>query len=741
VIRKFVLVLLLFGIGFGIRADVRLPAIFSDNMVLQNGKAVPVWGWADKEEKVTVSFSGQEKSATAGDDGKWMVKLDTMKASSEPQTMTISSSKISPITKSPNLQITNILVGEVWLCSGQSNMEMGVGGSRNANKEMKSSQYPGLRLFKVQHNPQAVPQDECQGSWKVCSPNTVGQFSATAYFFGREIHQRMNTPVGLIDSSWGGTLIEAWTSLDALSTMDEFKGISAFLRKPMKAEWNEAAVSAKYEKELSAWKEASAKPGAKKTGAPRKATLPRLNKNVPANLYNGMIHPLIPYSIRGAIWYQGEGNAFLSHANIYSLQLATLLRDWRNRWGDEFPFAWVQLPEFLVTNEIGSRNWPVIREEMLKALNIPHTGMAVGLGLGDAADIHPKDKQGIGKRLALWALAEVYAQKDFAYRGPLPAGQTINGSEIVVSFKHTDGGLIAKEGGLKGFKIAGENMVWVDAQARISGETVVLSSPDVPKPVAVRYAWADNPEWSLLNGAGLPAAPFRTDTAAIAAPAAPARTNVPEAVVQDLNKADVVMDGTLNEAVWKDLPEYSLRDLVTGNTPVSKTTFKAFWAGDALYLGIRCEDIAPGNLNIGTTMNGDSNLWNGDVLEVMIETQAHSYYQWAVNPAGAMVCLDRSAGIVTDGISTLWSSDAKAVAHADDHGWSLEMRIPVRAEDKSGIDPLNGVLGRRPTETQPWYFNICRQRVRDEGAELSAFSPTGINSFHELVKFGKLYVK
>lgn len=739
-IRKSVLALLLFGISVGVRSEVRLPALLSDNMVLQRGKSVPVWGWADKGEKVTVSFMGQEKSATAGDDCKWMVKLDTMNASSEPQTMTISSSKISPNSPHPNLQITNILVGEVWLCSGQSNMEMGVGGSRNANEEMKSSQYPGLRLFKVQHNPQAVPQDECRGTWQICSPNTVGQFSATAYFFGREIHQRMNTPVGLIDSSWGGTLIEAWTSLDALSTMDEFKGISAFLSKPMKAKWDEAAIFSKYEKKLAVWKEASEKPGSKKTSEPRRPAPPRLNKNVPANLYNGMIHPLIPYAFRGAIWYQGESNAFLSNAGIYSLQLATLIRDWRNRWGDEFPFAWVQLPEFRVTNEIGSRNWPVIREEMLKALNIPHTGMAIGLGLGDATDIHPKDKQGIGKRLALWALAEVYDQKDVVYRGPLPAGHTINGSEVVVSFKHTEGGLLAREAPLKGFKIAGENLAWVDAQARIDRNTVVVSSPDVPKPVAVRYAWDDNPEWSLLNGSGLPASPFRTDTKDITASAAPARINVPEAVAQELNKANIVLDGNLNESIWKDLPEYSLGELVTGKPPESKTTFKAFWSGDALYLGIRCKDEDSGKLNIGTTLNGDSNLWNGDAIEVLIETQDHAYYQWAINPAGAVVCLDRSAGIITDGINTLWSSEAQAVAHVYELGWSLEIRIPVTAK-QSAVDPLTGVVGSRPTETQPWYFNICRQRVRKDASELSAFSPTGQNSFHESVKFGKLYVK
>jgi hypothetical protein len=735
------MVLLIFGISIVAHADLRLPAIFSDNMVLQNGKAVPVWGWADKDEKITVSFMGQEKSATAGDDGKWMVKLDTMKASSDPQTMTISSSNISQITKSPNLQITNILVGEVWLCSGQSNMEMGVGGTRNAGQEIASAKYPGIRLFKLQHNSQAVPQDECEGSWKICSPNTAALFSATAYFFGREIHQRMNTPVGLIDSSWGGTLIEAWTSLDALSTMDEFKGISAFLTNPAKGAWDEAAVSAKYEKELVAWKEAAAKPSAKKTGEPRKPIPSRLNKNVPANLYNGMIHPLIPYALRGAIWYQGESNAFLPNANIYSLQLATLIKDWRTRWGNDFPFAWIQLPEYRVESEPGHRNWPVIREEMLKALNIPHTGMAVGLGLGDPADIHPKDKLGIGQRLALWALAEVYDQKDVVYRGPLPAGHTINGSEVIVSFKNTDGGLVAKEGGLKGFKIAGENMAWMDAQARLNGDTVAVSSPDVPKPVAVRYAWDDNPEWSLLNGAGLPASPFRTDTAAITAPVAPARTNVPEAVVQDLNKANIVLDGNLNEPVWNNLPEYSLSDLVTEKNTVSKTTFKAFWSENTLYLGIRCADADPTKLNIGTTLNGDSNLWNGDVVEVLIETQSHSYYQWAVNPAGAIVCLDRSAGIITDGINTLWSSDAKAVAHIYELGWSLEIRIPVMTEKQSAVDPLNGVKGLKPTETQPWFFNICRQRVRKDGAELSAFSPTGKDSFHELVYFGKLYVK
>jgi hypothetical protein len=710
-------------------AEVRLPSLFSDHMVVQQGRDIPVWGWAKPGEVVTVTLSNRSSSVTAGTDGRWKATLDKLNAG-EAGTLTVVGRN--------TIVIQDILVGEVWLCSGQSNMEMGVGGVRDADKEMAAAQYPRLRMFLVQHSSQSIPQDECAGEWLVCSPQTVRHFSAAAYFFGRDLQQRLNTPVGLINSSWGGTLVETWTSREALAGLDAFKPLMAALAKLPDQPWNEAAARALYERKLATWKETAGTPGARKKSAPRKPVPARLNKNVPANLFNGMIHPLIPYAIGGAIWYQGESDAFTGRAKLYGLQLTTLIRDWRARWGYDFPFAWVQLPEFRVGEAIGQRDWPIIREEMLKPLSLPRTGMAVGLGLGDADNIHPKDKQGIGKRLALWALAEVYGQDDVADRSPRCVRHKIRGSEMVIAFEDTDGGLVARDGGLQGFKIAGEDRKWVDAQARIVGSTVVVASPAVSKPMAVRYAWADDPAWSLLNGAGLPASPFRTDTWDDPPLPPASRAGVPAALARERDGAGLVVDGVLNEAVWKDLPPYSLRELVTSKTPASQTTFKMFWAGTSLYLGVRCEDADTAHLNIGTTLDSDATLWDGDAVEVLIETQTHSYYQWAINPAGAVVTLDRRSGIIADGIKSLWTSDAKIATRIDDKGWTLEMCIPVAA-DQSRVDPLHGVEGCKPTEARPWYFNVCRQRVRADGSETSAFSPTGKTNFHELSRFARLY--
>jgi hypothetical protein len=502
----------LWGACASVQADVRLPALFSDHMVLQQDMTLPIWGWADPGEKVTVSIAGQTKSSTAGSDGKWIISLDPLKASSEAQIMTISSSNIS---KSPNLQITDVLIGEVWLCSGQSNMQMGLSITNNATAERQAAKFPQIRLFEVKQTPQLSPQETCEGKWEICGPDNVGRFSAAAYLFGQEIHKGTKFPVGLIESSLGGTIIEAWTSMDAQSKLKEYKTIDEYAKIMSSKPWNEKDAMEKYEKDMAAWTIASEKAKAGNTPAPkqpRKPFPPNLHKCQPSVLFNSLINPVIPYAIRGTIWYQGESNAYLPHADLYGLQLETLIKDWRARWGYDFPFAWVQLPEYEPKKEPAISYWPLIQEEMLKSSNIPNTGMAVTLGLGEANNVHPKNKKDVAKRLALWALAEVYKQKDVAYQGPLPARHEIRGREIVVSFKHTDGGLIAKGGAVKGFMISGEDQKWMDGTARIDGNTVIVSNPDVSKPLALRYAWGCNPAWSLMNGAGLPASPFRTDT-------------------------------------------------------------------------------------------------------------------------------------------------------------------------------------------------------------------------------------
>jgi len=442
-------------------AELKLAALFSDHMVLQCDKPVPIWGWANAGETVTVEFAGQTKKTTADANGKWKVKLDPLKASAEPRELKVG-----------GLVIHDVLVGEVWLGSGQSNMAMGVNRARDYTAEQAAANLPLIRMFKESSVATNLPQSDASGQWVICSPETVGTFSATLYFFGRELHSELNVPMGLINSSVGGTPIESWVAEDA-------------------------------QKQLPKAKAAGQK-------APRKPTDPldkAKRKGNVGGLFNGKIAPLIPFAMRGAVWYQGEANSHPGKGLLYQYQLPLLVSDWRMRWGEEFPFAWVQLPNFTREGD----DWQLVREGMLKTLKLPRTGMAITIDIGDPQNIHPQNKQDVGKRLALWALGDVYGRNVIATSGPLPAGHEVRGSGIVLSFKHADAGLKAKEGALKGFVIAGEDKKWMPAQAIIEGDKIIVSSGDVKKPLAVRYAWSGNPDCNLYNGAGLPASPFRTD--------------------------------------------------------------------------------------------------------------------------------------------------------------------------------------------------------------------------------------
>jgi sialate O-acetylesterase len=442
-------------------ADVKLPALFADHMVLQRDMKVPVWGWAEAGEKVTVSFGDQTKTATADKDGKWTVRLDELKAGG-PYTLTVKGAN--------TLEVKDVLVGEVWLCSGQSNMAMRVGSCVNAKDEAAAAKFPKIRMFRVASGGSATPKQDCAGSWQMCSPQTVGGFSATGYFFGRELHKELGVPIGLINSSVGGTPIEAWTHLD-----DQKKMLAR----------KEVAPHAK---------------GAITRGA--------------GGLYNGKIAPLAPYGLRGVIWYQGERNSRFAGSYLYRFQLPTMIANWRRIWGQgDFPFLTVQLPDFKApqTKPVEGDGWVIVREGMLKSLATPNTGLAVTLGLGNARDIHPKRKQGVGQRLALWALGTTY-KKDIVYSGPLYKSSSAGGGKIVIAFDHVGGGLSSTDGKpLAGFAISGEDRKFVSASAKIVGGTVEVSSPLVKAPVAVRYAWAPNPKWNLTNKEGLPASPFRTD--------------------------------------------------------------------------------------------------------------------------------------------------------------------------------------------------------------------------------------
>lgn len=451
-------------------AELKLSAIFSDHMVLQRDKPVPVWGWADAGESVTVEFAGQKKSAVADASGKWQLKLDPLAASAESRALTVHSEK-----PERELEVSDVLVGEVWLGSGQSNMAMRVSGARGFKNEQATADLPQIRTFNETSRTSARAQADSSGRWAVCSPETVGTFSATLHFFGRELHRELNVPVGLINSSVGGTAIESW--------------LAAGIQPP---KWKQAA---------------SAKPKPSAIPPVEKKAPPRDPKTDIGGLFNGKIAPLVPYALRGILWYQGEANTLPGRSLFYQDQLTLLVTDWRKRWNEELPFAWVQLPNY---NRPGE-GWSLVREAMLKTLRLPKTGMAIAVDIGDANNIHPANKQEIGRRLSLWALGTVYDRKVPAISGPLPVGHEIKGNKIIVTFKHTEDGLLAKGGDLAGFLVAGEDKQWKPAQATIAGDKVIVSSNEVAEPVAVRYAWAAVAVCNLFNGAGLPASPFRTD--------------------------------------------------------------------------------------------------------------------------------------------------------------------------------------------------------------------------------------
>jgi len=511
--QKFLLacaVLLLSSLG-ATAAELKVAAVFSDHMVLQRDKAVPVWGWAEPGASVTVEFApstgsgqaGQKKTATADANGKWLVKLDPLEASAEPCSLRVSAINHPPLT------ISDVLVGEVWLGSGQSNMAMTVNRAKDFEKEKAASALPLVRMFKEESKAAATAQADGSGKWAVCTPESVGGFSATLFFFGRELHRELKVPVGLINSSVGGTPIESWIAPEAQMQTPELKEFFASQTKA-KESVDEATLKAGYEKQVARWKVLAGK--AKKEGkaAPRRPKDPvetQKRKGNVGGLFNGKIAPLIPYALRGAIWYQGEANSHPGKGPFYQYQLPLLVSDWRARWGEEFPFAWVQLPNFGRSGE----GWSLVREAMLKSLRLPKTGMAITIDIGEVGNIHPQNKQEVGRRLSLWARSTVYGQKVPALSGPLPAGHDIRGNEIIVAFKHTEGGLIAKDGELKGFAVAGEDKQWKPAQAKIAGDKVIVTCAEVAKPVAVRYAWAADPVCNLYNGAGLPASPFRTD--------------------------------------------------------------------------------------------------------------------------------------------------------------------------------------------------------------------------------------
>lgn len=504
VLSTFLLLILLPNIVAG---EVTLPAVFSDHMVLQRDKQIRVWGWADAGEKVTVSLADASMSATADADGRWQINLPPLKAGG-PFKLTAKGAGES------DKVVEDVLVGEVWLCSGQSNMAMTVARSQNVKEETSAADLPLIRMFKETSGPNSAAQDQCHGSWQICSPASVPGFSATAFFFGKELHRELKVPIGLINSSVGGTSVESWTSPEAQSRVSEI-GPRLLEWKRQDEAYDAEIAKQDHEESLKRWEKRKQQAIAAGKATPRKpsrAARPKSDRNYPGNLYNGKIHGLVGYTIRGAVWYQGENSSGRGFAHLYQAQLTTLMRDWRARWGQgDFPFAWVQLPNFHApqTQPSETTGWVLVREGMLRSLSEPNTGMAITTDIGMEKNIHPTNKQDVGKRLAYWALSAVY-DRDGLPMGPIFSAAKFHDGKAVLQFEHAHG-LRSPSRKLEGFAVAGEDRKFHWGTAKIDGNSVVVSSSDVARPVAIRYAWADNPRGDLQNERGIPASPFRTD--------------------------------------------------------------------------------------------------------------------------------------------------------------------------------------------------------------------------------------
>ena len=479
--------------------DVKPNQLFSDHAVLQSGMSLPVWGTADPGETVTVSLAGQKQVTTADTDGKWMVRLGKM-APGGPFVMTIAGNNV--------LTINDVLVGEDWIASGQSNMAFTVSakvasyaGMQDEDKEIAAANYPHLRIFMASARKAYDPQSEIAGQWKIATPDNAPAFSAVAYLFGRNLNQALKHPVGMVVVAFGASTAESWVSRPALAAdpqmrpmLEHFDDLHSFYNTHPNATTDQAppapqTINAR-----------PAKPGPLRD--------PVQDQHQPTVLYNGMVHPIIPFAIRGVIWYQGESIVGgKSGVALYPHVMEALVKDWRQEWGEgDFPFYCVQLPPLR-----NSSNNPMVREGQSKLLSLPNTGMAVTLDVGDPANVHPKNKEPVGDRLSRIALANVYGRQ-IEFSGPVLAGMQIKGADIVLHFTHA-AGLSAKGGPLQWFQVAGPDGSYVSATATIQGDNVVVHSDQVMSPVSVRYAWDNYPDGAnLVNGAGLPAAPFRTDS-------------------------------------------------------------------------------------------------------------------------------------------------------------------------------------------------------------------------------------
>lgn len=488
-------------------ADVRLPALVSDNMVLLQDSKANVWGWADPGEKVIVKLRDASVSATADEKGKWAVKLEGLKPGLAGE---------MSIAGKNSLTVKNVAIGEVWLASGQSNMEWDVKNGKDPEAEIAACNFPEIRIFKVMKKGSKTPVDDVEGMWDVATPANALKFTAVGYFFARDLHANLKVPVGIINSTWGGTPVETWIPASGMNTNPAF----AEHWKKKQADFPTAKAAHEEAMKAAAQAKAEGKPAPK---VPRAPDGPEALYAAPMGLYNGMIAPVAPYAIRGAIWYQGESNAGLTNRgnmDLYDRLFGTMILSWRFEFAraqgipreeSEFSFLFVQLANFYPKRpEPTDSYWAQIREAQLATLEVPRTEMAVTIDIGEANDIHPKNKQEVGRRLALAAQAATYFQEK-GYSGPIYGGMQTEDGKIRLNFSHAEGLKAADGGAIKGFAVAGEDKVFHWAEAALEGDHVVVGSAKVTKPIAVRYGWADNPDCNLVNAAGLPASPFRSD--------------------------------------------------------------------------------------------------------------------------------------------------------------------------------------------------------------------------------------
>ncbi|MEN6385060.1 MAG: sialate O-acetylesterase [Phycisphaerales bacterium] len=504
---KYVFFGLLLSFGAETLANVSLPKIFGNGMVLQQGMELPFWGWADPNETITVAIGNNETQTIANSKGEWKIKLSKMSAGGPVEVL---------IKGNNTIVLKDVLIGEVWICSGQSNMEMGIDVVKNGKQEIAEANYSKIRLFKTQRIASGLPlQDfanhgEEYETWHVCNSKNIstggwGGFSAVAYFYGRELHKKLNVPVGLIDTSWGGTRIEPWTPPVGFGQVSQLNSYVKEIEQKNN-EYNQAVPDALIK--LKSWIN-EAQTTVAKEGTINAPPWPRhalAKPEAPTGLYNAMINPLVPFAIRGAIWYQGEGNC--GEGMLYYEKMKSLIGGWRTVWQQgDFPFYFVQLAPFRYSQ---GENLPWIWQAQLTSLSIPNTGMAVITDLvDDTMNIHPVNKQDVGKRLALWALAKDYGRKEIIYSGPLYREMSIEGGSIRIFFDGVGSGLTTRDGNAPDFfEIAGADMKYMKANAKIENNTVVVTNTEIKNPIAVRFGWNELAMPNLMNKEGLPASPF-----------------------------------------------------------------------------------------------------------------------------------------------------------------------------------------------------------------------------------------